>query len=330
MIASQEVDVKIDSYVLETTVHFPTDANLLWDAARKCIDLTKQIIDGEAIVGWRKIKDWRNRIKSAFVKLTRTKKSKAKDNEHKVIEATQAYLTVAREFCVKLVDCDQIFRDICEKNSAKTEKYNQLVYYFECLNKQINLLERRVIFGEVIPQSEKVYSIFEPYTEWIQKGKAGNKVELGLRVAIATDQHHFILGYRVMEQEQDLDVAVPMVDNLLTKFSLNSASFDKGFWSKANFLNLVSKVTNLVMPKKGKCNNEESERESSKKFKALKKQHSAVESNINCLEHHGLNRCPDKGLQNFKKYIAVGVLTYNLHKLGNILLENDRNFAKAA
>ena len=87
-----------------------------------------------------------------------------------------------------------------------------------------------------------------------------------------------------------------------------------------------------VLMEKGKLNKDEKERQSTKKFKALRKQHSAVESDINCLEHHGLNRCPDKGIKSFRKYTALGVLAYSLHKLGNILLEQDRQAisAKAA
>ncbi|MFQ5604351.1 MAG: hypothetical protein ACE5HS_13870 [bacterium] len=78
------------------------------------------------------------------------------------------------------------------------------------------------------------------------------------------------------------------------------------------------------MPKKGRLNKEEYEREHAKEFKALRNAHAAVESDINSLEHHGLNRCPDKGLTNFKKYAAFGILAYNLHRLGNVLIEQER------
>ena len=71
-------------------------------------------------------------------------------------------------------------------------------------------------------------------------------------------------------------------------------------------------------------NAEEKERESSKTFKALRNAHSAVESNINMLEHHGLNRCPDKGLPGYKRYVGLSVLAYNLHILGNHLIAVER------
>ena len=87
-------------------------------------------------------------------------------------------------------------------------------------------------------------------------------------------------------------------------------------------------IPKVVLPKKGKLNEEEKQEESDKEFKRLKRKHSAVESNINQLECNGLNRCPDKGLQGFKRYTALGVLSYNLHRLGNLLLEAERKKEK--
>ena len=78
----------------------------------------------------------------------------------------------------------------------------------------------------------------------------------------------------------------------------------------------------------------EQEEESSKEFKKLRNEHSAIESNINSLEHHGLNRCPDKGKKGFIKFTALGVLSYNLHRLGMVLLSQKeksyRSLSRAA
>jgi hypothetical protein len=101
--------------------------------------------------------------------------------------------------------------------------------------------------GETIPHREKIFSWFEPHTEWIMKGKLFPPVELGHKLLVTTDQHELILDYQVLE-------------------------------------------------------------------------HSAVESDIHCLEHHGLNRCPDKGRRGYGRYVGFGVLAYNLHKIGARLL----------
>ena len=78
------------------------------------------------------------------------------------------------------------------------------------------------------------------------------------------------------------------------------------------------------MPKRGKRNSQEQARERQRGFVALRRKHSAIESDINALEHHGLDRCPDKGLHGFKRYVGFGVLAYNLHKIGRRLLERRR------
>ncbi len=78
-----------------------------------------------------------------------------------------------------------------------------------------------------------------------------------------------------------------------------------------------------LLPRKGKCNQAEAARESNPEFIRLRRRHSAVESAINALEAHGLDRCPDHGIDGFKRYVALAVLGRNLHRLGAILLERD-------
>ena len=78
------------------------------------------------------------------------------------------------------------------------------------------------------------------------------------------------------------------------------------------------------MPKKGKLSAADKERQSQKRWRTLANKHSAVESNINSLEHHGLDRCPDKGYQAYARYAALGILAYNLHRIGNHLIDAQR------
>jgi len=254
--------------------------------------------------------------------------SRGKNKQERLAEATGEYLKRARQLSQKLDAAEADFRRLAETSEKLTKLFEQLQYFKGHLDKHIDLVSRRILAGEQIPHSEKVFSLFEPYTEWIKKGKAGNRPELGLKIAVATDQFGFTLLPRVMEKLHDKEIAVPMAEKILRTYPVQSMSFDKNFWTKGNYQTLSKLVPDLVLPKKGKRNQEEYEREHSKTFIALRKQHSMVESAINCLEHHGLNRCPDKGLSNFKKYTGLGVLACNLHKLGNILLAEERKRTK--
>ena len=192
----------------------------------------------------------------------------------------------------------------------------ELGRFMDLLQKHIGLLDRRILKGEEIPHGEKMFSIFEQYTEWITKGKMRPNVELGKKVAITTDHYHLIVDYQVMEHQADSEIVPALAARLSEMFNIESWSFDKGFWHKDNKKLLRECVKKVVMPKKGKCNKEEQIEEKLPAFKKFRNKHSAIESNINELEHRGLDRCPDKGYENFKRYIGLAVGAYNLRRIG--------------
>ena len=102
-------------------------------------------------------------------------------------------------------------------------------------DRQIDQIRHRAIHDEKIPHDEKVFSLFQPHTEWVSKSKAGVPLELSLRVCIMEDSHGFILHSMAMQKTTDDKVAVPMVKATKSKFpSFNACSFDKGFHSPAN------------------------------------------------------------------------------------------------
>lgn len=324
----EKLNVKIDSYVFESNVHFPTDVNLLYDAARKCLQLAQRLATEAGLPGWRKSQYWQDRFESQCRYVSKFFVIGGKKREEKLQNATKTYLVMACELSQRLDATEANFEasaKACIKQEVLLKELNQFKEY---LDKQIDLVSRRILDGETIPHSEKIFSLFEPFTEWIQKGKAGKRQELGLKLTIATDQFGFTLCHNIMQKQQDKDVTVPIAKDLLKKYSIKSMSFDKGYWTPENYRILSELVEDLVLPKKGRLNQADYEREHNKTFMALRKQHSAVESDINCLEHHGLNRCPDKGLSHFKKYAAFGILACNLHKIGNLLQQKERKKSK--
>lgn len=121
--------------------------------------------------------------------------------------------------------------------------------------------------GETIPHDEKVFSLFEPHTEWISKGKAGVPVELGVKVCILEDQHQFILHHQVMEKQTDDQVTVSMVTQAKKRFpTLNACSFDKGFHSQENQLALKEQLELVALPRKGKLSQQAQTAQQSPEF----------------------------------------------------------------
>jgi IS5 family transposase len=319
---STALRLKTDSFVVESNVHFPTDYNLLWDSARKCLDTVTGFLEKyEDLDGWRKIENWYYELKGLMRELGKASSSGGKNKQGRVEQATKRYLKKAGALLKKLhqeLPCFPMddMRDVA--------LIITLEYFIVLMEKHIDLVNRRLLQGEKIPHQEKMFSIFETYTEWINKGKSNPNVELGKKLAITTDQFDLIVDYQLMNEEQDRDIVIELADRLLMKYNIASWSFDKGFWRKENKELLALEVPKVIMPKLGKRNKAEEEEEKSRPFKRLKDKHSAIESNINELEHRGLDRCPDRGIHNYKRYISLGVCAYNLKKIGRQILKQQR------
>lgn len=312
---------KTDSFVVESNVHFPTDYNLLWDSSRKALDTIEWFTDKyPTIEGWRKSGDWFKSLKNLSRSVGKASVSGGKGKDARVKYVTKEYLIKATSFKKKL---EKSKRNLPANEIEDVVKLISLEHFVKLMDKHINLVERRLIKDEKILHEEKIFSIFEEYTEWITKGKQRPNVELGKKLSITTDQYGLIIDYYIMEKESDSEVVLSTVDRVLLKYKIESWSFDKGYWHKDNKWLLGTEVKNVIMPKKGKRTKQETEEERTPSFKKLKNNHSAVESNINELEHKGLDRCPDRSFHGFKRYIGIGITAYNLHRIGKQLLKQE-------
>ena len=322
------LNARCDSFVVETHVHFPTDTNLLLDAIRKTIETCAKLSDDNGLTAWRQSVYNIRQFKKSYRHIQRLRHSRSKDDDKReakradIEQAHEAYLEQAEGYL---------------KRAGATRRYlelgcgllpvllNELDGYVVHAERQIDQIRRRVLWGEVIPPGEKVLSIFQPHTEWIVKGKAGVPVELGLRVCVVEDRYGFILHHQVMEKTTDDRVAVAIVQEAKERFTaLSCVSFDKGFHSPQNQIDLAGILDTVILPKKGRLSVVEKTREHDPEFIRLRHQHSAVESAINALEVHGLDRCPDHGIDGFKRYVALAVLARNVHHLGAVLHRQEK------
>jgi hypothetical protein len=319
---------RCDSFVLKTNVHFPTDISLLFDATRVMIRICVKWDKQHALPGWRQHQHNLRQFKNVYRKLQKLKHSTSKNVNIKatkaleIKQAYQDYIDLAEFYLVRVKASILIL-----KNAHKISEVllTDLHTFSLHADRQIDQIKRRAIQDETIPHDEKVFSLFQPHTEWISKGKAGVPVELGLRVCIMEDSHGFILHSQVMQKTTDDKVAVPMVKATKAKFpSFNACSFDKGFHSPANQTDLKALIEQVVLPKKGKLSKANQECEYAPEFKQAKKQHSAVESAINALEVHGLDKCLDHGIDAFERYVGLAVLSRNIQKLGTIKRDMER------
>ena len=128
-----------------------------------------------------------------------------------------------------------------------------------------------------------------------------------------------------MYKETDDKIAVDFLKStqeLLPK--INSVSYDRGFWSKANLEAIKKLVAYVGMRKKGKLSKDDKERQNSENYNIAKKKHSAIESAINALQQHGCDFCPDYSQDSFERYTSTAIVSRNLIKLGDVIIQKDR------
>jgi len=319
---------RCDSFVVETDVHYPTDINLLFDAISKVLTLVAAVCICVGITGWRQGGHNLRKVKKLFRKAQNRKRSTSENEKKKaereklIVEAHQAYIDLATSLLERVAKTIKLLRD---KVLAEEKDLIEIEKYMSHAQRQIDQIRRRVVNGEKIPHEEKVFSIFEEHTEWICKGKAGISQELGLRICIVEDQYGFILFHHVMQKQTDDRVTLHMVREAQKRFSeLTSCSFDKGFYSPGNRRELQETIDFVILPKKGKLSLQDKEHEYSEAFVQGRRKHSAVESAINALEVHGLDRCPDHGVDGFERYVALAVLARNIQILGHMIQQKEK------
>ena len=313
----EDLRLKTDSFVVETDVHYPTDYNLLWDSGRKCIELATHL----EIPGWRKHTAWKRTLKGLMRQVGRACKGGGRGKAGRVQKAVRAYLKKARALEIKTTKAIEAHVPL---DPAQQARWESLCYYRKMLTKHIDLVERRLVDGEQIPHQEKVFSVFQPWTELIKKGKRHPSVEFGKNLAITSDQYHLVLDWEGADGRADPELLEDIAPRITERYSVQSWSTDKGFSRQQLKAELAEEIPQVIMPKKGRRTAAERTAEAAPAFRRLKNQHSAVESNINELEHRGLDRCPDRTLPGFKRYVGLAVTAYNLQKIGRHLRRQRR------
>ena len=327
----QVLRCRCDSFVVETNVHYPTDLNLLYNAMRKTIQLTAKLCETHELDGWRQssynIKQVKRRMRKVQQATRGGGGSEKQQSGHqeRIEKSCTDYIERCGEYIEKASTTLETLENTAHLGVVNCIAVSEIRVFIEHANRQMDQIGRRLLKFEKIPHEEKVFSLFEPHTEWISKGKAGVPVELGLKVCIMEDQYGLILHYQVMEKKTDSDVAVSMVKESQERFAqLSTCSFDKGFHSPGNQEELGELLDVVALPRKGKRSKKATEWENSDAFKQAKHKHSAVESAINALEVHGLDRCPDHGLDGMKRYVALSIVSRNVQRIGAILLASER------
>ena len=210
----------------------------------------------------------------------------------------------------------------------------ELIYWHAVTTHVCGTARRRVLEDEKVPNSDKLFSLFEPDTELIKRGKSSQPIQYGHKILVIEDAVGFICHYKVMPLgADDREVLIPEVKSLRKRLKgrIHSASFDRGFHSPDNQEQLAKLITHPCLPKPGVKQAAEQESQATIQFRQSRQKHAGIESAIGALQSgNGLARCRDHSQVGYARYIGLGVLGRNLLILGKLLLAQEHPDCLAA
>ncbi len=299
---------------------------------RKIITLTSRLCQNYKLLGWRQAAHNIKKIKSICTIINKIRKAKPRKTD-KIDQKTKNLKKAYRKLIktsIQFIDRAVVSINIL-KSIYPSENFKSIEEFMKYAKILINQIERRIFQNEQIPHDEKIFSVFEPHTEWICKGKAKAPFELGKRVSILEDQYGFILNATIMDRLTDDKIAVSIIQTAKKDFdNISTCSFDKGYYSKENKEKLSKLLDFLVLPKKGRLSKKDIKEQSIKEYKKYRKRHPSIESAIHALEVHGLDRCLDKGIKGFERYVAMAIASRNTQIIGGFKLSRLKKKFKIA
>jgi len=328
--------VRGDTFVVETNIHYPTESSLIGDGLRKVVLLATELAAANGLGGWRQHEHLLQNVRKLVRAIGRASRAKGRGAE-RLKPGYQHLLKLAKDLLARagqLLEALAFAVDAVNSVVAPATREGLLWHYMTLTEKVCANARRRVLQGETLANSEKIFSLFEPHTELIKRGKQPNPIQFGHHVLVIEDAVGFVVEYGVVDNGVlDQDLVVPRMKELQQRFGgkIKSASFDRAFHTPANQKDLADIVGCPCIPSKGQEKGRQQQEEGTVAFRQARQHHPGVESAIGALQAgNGLKRCRDRGKPGYERYVGLGVLGRNLQTLGKLLLAQDEADCQAA
>jgi len=312
--------LRVDTTAVETNIHWPTDSSLLWDAYRTLARLIEQARElNKDIAGDRRLQ--KRRAKRLHTRIA-NKVGKGRSSE--VVKPLYDELLSQVEDVSDLAAlvADRL-RDDCRGNRYDlmdhciAEALIEQIDHFRGLTAiVIDQAARRVLHGEQVPNDEKIFSLFEPHTELLKRGKAGKPIEFGHMVQFQQVSSKFITDYEVFEKKP---VEHELVDRILESHEELFGSLPEVFTADKNYATtevlqqLREKIPMVSIGKKGKRTDDDIDTEHDPVFRQAQQFRAGVEGTISFLKRVlRLDRCLNKGWSHYTSTVGFTVLSHNL------------------
>ncbi|HEX2494979.1 MAG TPA: ISNCY family transposase [Steroidobacter sp.] len=328
--------LRVDTTVVETDIHHPTDNTLLWDVVRL---VTRWVGRLAKALECRRIKGFRDRTRSARRRMQEIQRMTTKQRHAQQSATYRALIGIAEEVV-------ESARMAVEKTSRSGKDMladlaivhirQQIEHYCGLGSRVIDQARRRVLEGEQVPNADKIYSIFEPHTDLIKRGKVRTPIEFGHKVFLAESAQGLITQYEVLKGNPVDEIHVtPSLQRHRKAFGRAPELYgsDRGFFSEQNVTACVQEGVKVVcIPQRG--GNKTSERaayEKSADFKAGQRFRAGIEGRISVLfRGRGMKRCLAEGIERFELWVAAAVLANNLMTVARLSTKRSARRRKAA
>ena len=320
--------MRVDTTVVETNVHYPTDSSLLGDGVRVLTRVMKKIT---AIVGdaGAKLRDRSRSVKLRVLDIARAARAKGPQSQERLkqgygrlLSSTSRVVGQAKRFAREIADGIKWTSGIVEQLALKGLR--QQIEEMAPRVRQVIKQTRARVFGGDTHVEGKLLSLFEPSTEIIRKGKAAKPTEFGKMVKLQEAENQIVVDYEVYDRRpNDADLLIPAIETHQAR--LGRAPYlvaaDAAFYSGKNEAAAKTKgVKRVCVPNRSTKSSERKREQKKRWFRNGQKWRTGSEGRISVVKRrHGLDRCRYKGDSGMRRWVGLGVIGDNLVTLGNAL-----------
>jgi transposase, IS5 family len=320
--------MRVDTTVVETNIHYPTDSSLLGDGDRVLTRLMKKVT---AIAGAAGTK-LRNRMRSVqrrvaeIARASRTKGEKGKQKIEtlygKLLATTGRVLGQAKRFSGEIASGVKRSGDVRQQAALEGLKH-EIDDMVEIVKKVVHQTKARIFGGDTHVES-KILSVFETSTEVIRKGKASKPTEFGKMVKIHEAENQIVIDYEVYDEKpSDSDLLIPSIETHQERMGRTPdlAAADAGFYSAKNVAKAEEMgVKRVSVPNRSTKSAARRQHQKRRWFKKGQKWRTGCEGRISLLKRrHGLRRSLYKEDAGMKRWVGLGVIADNLINIGRAL-----------
>jgi IS5 family transposase len=312
--------MRVDTTVVETNIHYPTDSSLLGDGTRVLTRLMKKVASTVGELK-EKVRDRMRSVRKRVVSVAIAARRKGEAGEQQRRGLYKGLLSLSRKIVNQAGRVAQEVATLPKKTQAKVRGLVEQMEGRGERTKQVIRQTKARIFDGDTKYPDKVTSMFEPHTEIIRKGKASKPNEFGKMVKIQEAENQIVTHYEVFEERPaDSDLLVDAVakhEELLGR-TPEVVAADAGFYSQANEKALEERgVPRVSIPNKNTKSEARRKHQKQRWFKNGQRWRTGCEGRISVLKRrHGLDRCLYPGLNGMKRWVGMGVIADNLINIG--------------